>query len=98
MNSSRQTFSIIEKAILVVALALSVAAIAVSVFGKKSRDGRRGEAAEPAASQAVVKDDTALSDDGEFPEDDWPVVIILDKTVKRVFGKHHLQARIVLEN
>lgn len=85
MNSSRQTFSIIVKTILVVALALSVVVIAVSVLGKKSRDGQCGEAAEPAVSQDVVKDDTALSDDGEFPEDDWPVVIILDKTVKRVF-------------
>lgn len=87
MNSSRQTFSIIEKAILVMALALSVAAIAVSVLGKKSRDGQRGEADEPAVSQIVVKDDAALSDDGDFPEDDWPVVLILDKTVKRVFGE-----------
>ena len=47
MNNSRQTFSIIEKAILVVALALSVAAIAVSALGKRSQGGLGGEVAEP---------------------------------------------------
>lgn len=52
MNSSRQTFSIIEKSILVVALALSGAVIAVSALGKRSQGGLGGEVAEPVTSMA----------------------------------------------
>ena len=50
MNSTRQTFTAIEKTILAVALALSVAAIIVSALAKKPRGGRWAEAVETSVS------------------------------------------------
>ena len=76
MNSSRQTFSIIEKSIIVVALALSVAAIAVSVLGKKSQSVSQEQGSRPVAR---------LSHSSDKVTDSIP-----DKVCEEIFGKASL--------